>query len=343
MILYALTRRGKRGETDSMKNMMDPPVNNQAALNAPGRSRTNPLVSIMNTIRKDIFLYLLITPGLLYFLIFKYVPMWGVLISFKDYSPFLGFLDSEWVGLKHFERFFSNPEFWNLLRNTMMINLLNLIFFFPLPIIISLALNEIRNKWFKGMIQSIIYLPHFLSWVVIAGISLIMLSKSEGVINELFSLAGWGRVDFLTNPKLFWGVLTVQSIWKEVGWGTVIFLAAIAGVDVQLYEAAKLDGAGRLRQMWNVTLPSIRNVILILLILQIGHIMDVGFEQVYLMANGAVSEVSDVFDTYVYRVGILQGQFSYSTAVGLFKSVIGVTLVVFANWLSKKFGEEGIY
>jgi putative aldouronate transport system permease protein len=294
-------------------------------------------------LRRDMFLYLLVFPGLLYFLVFKYIPMWGVLIAFQEYSPYLGFLKSEWVGLEHFERLFANPEFYRIFRNTMAINLLSLIFFFPLPIVLSLMMNELRLQWFKKTIQSIVYLPHFLSWVVIVGMSFLMLSQSEGVINQLLVAFGYEKIDFLTNPDYFWVLLTLQSIWKEAGWGTVLFLAAIASVDTQQYEAAKLDGAGRLRQMWHVTLPAIRNVIIILLILRIGHIMDVGFEQVYLMMNGAVSEVAEVFDTYVYRVGILQAQFSYSTAVGLFKSFIGVALVIAANWLAKKFGEEGVY
>lgn len=294
-------------------------------------------------LRRDLFLYLLVFPGLLYFLVFKYIPMWGVLIAFQEYSPYLGFLHSEWVGGEHFQRLFANPEFYRIFRNTMAINALSLIFFFPLPVVLSLMMNELRLQWFKKTIQSIVYLPHFLSWVVIVGMSFLMLSQSEGIINQLLAAFGHEKIDFLTNPDYFWVLLTLQSIWKEVGWGTVLFLAAIASVDTQQYEAAKLDGAGRLRQMWHVTLPAIRNVIIILLILRIGHIMDVGFEEVYLMMNGAVSEVAEVFDTYVYRVGILQAQFSYSTAVGLFKSFIGVALVIFANWLAKKFGEEGVY
>lgn len=299
--------------------------------------------SVWNPIRRDLFLYLLILPGVLFFFIFKYVPMWGILISFQNYSPYSGFLHSQWVGFEHFGRFFSNTDFSILFRNTMAINLLNLIFFFPLPIIVSLLLNELKGEGFKKSLQSIIYLPHFLSWVIIAGLSFLMLSKDQGVINQLLESSGHGKMDFLTEPKYFWVLLTLQSIWKELGWGTVIFLAAMSGVDPQLYEAARMDGAGRFRQMWNVTLPGIRNVIIILLILRIGHIMDVGFEQVYLMMNGAVSNVADVFDTYVYRVGIQQGNFSYSTAVGLFKSVVGVLLVIGANKLAKKFGEEGIY
>lgn len=307
------------------------------------RGITGAVASAVKTLRKDIFLYVLILPGVLYFLVFKYVPMWGVIISFQDYSAYLGLLHSPWVGLEHFQRFFSNPDFFKLFRNTMMINLLSLIFFFPLPIALSLMMNEIKQQWFKKIIQSIVYLPHFLSWVIIVGISFLMLSKSEGVINQLLEYAGFARIDFLTEPRYFWVVLTLQSIWKEVGWGTVIFLAAIAGVDIQLYEAARMDGAGRLRQMWHVTLPAIRNVIITLLILRIGHMMDVGFEQVYLMMNGAVSDVAEVFDTYVYRVGILQGEFSFSTAVGLFKSVVGLLLVVGANRMAKLLGEEGVY
>ncbi|WP_408638528.1 ABC transporter permease [Paenibacillus baimaensis] len=288
-------------------------------------------------------LYLLGLPGILFFIVFKYLPMWGIIIAFQDYSPFQGLLQSPWVGFKHFERLFAHPDFFMLLRNTMAINVLNLVFFFPLPILLSMLLNEVSHQFFKRVVQSIIYLPHFLSWVIIAGICFLMLSKGEGIVNKLLEAVGIGKIDFLTNPDLFWGLLTVQSIWKEAGWGTVIFLAAIAGIDPQLYEAAKMDGASRLRQAWHVTLPAIRSVIIILLILRIGHIMDVGFEQVFLMMNGAVSEVAEVFDTYVYRLGIRQGQFSFTTAVGLFKSVIGLILVILSNRLAKRFGEEGVY
>jgi len=312
------------------------------AVKAHGKEASR-IRSVWRGLRRDKYLYLIAAPMLLYFLIFKYVPMWGILIAFKNYTPYVGFWNSPWVGLDHFERFFSNSDFAILLRNTLAINVLNLILFFPLPILLSVMLNEVRIEWVKRTMQSVIYLPHFLSWVVIAGITFLMLSTSDGVINKLLFAFGFDKVDFLTSPRLFWLLLTVQSIWKEAGWGTVIFLAAIASVDPGLYEAAKMDGAGRLRQIWHVTLPAIRNVIIILLILRIGHMMDVGFEQVYLMMNGAVSDVADVFDTYVYRSGIQQAQFSYSTAVGLFKSVVGVVLVVVTNRLAKKFGEEGIY
>ncbi|RAU96133.1 sugar ABC transporter permease [Paenibacillus sp. YN15] len=306
----------------------------------PGKSRSRRL---WLDVRRDRYLYLLAFPGLLFFLIFKYVPMWGVTIAFQNYSPYQGMFKSDWVGLEHFISFFSNPDFLLLFRNTMAINLMSLILFFPLPIVLSLLLNEIRREGYKRLVQSIVYMPHFLSWVIISGLTFMLFAKGEGLVNNLLEAAGFERMNFLTNPNGFWLMLTMQSIWKEAGWGTIIFLAAIAGVDPQLYEAARMDGAGRIRQMWHVTLPAIRNVIIILLILRLGHMMDVGFEQVFLMYNGAVSQVAEVFDTYVYRVGIQQGQFSFSTAAGLFKSLVGLALVVGSNALAKKLGQDGIY
>lgn len=308
--------------------------------NGRGQTRTQ---NVLFGLKRDRYLYVLALPMLAYFVIFKYIPIWGILISFQDYSPYMGFWKSEWVGFEHFHRLFSNPDFLILLRNTLGINVLNLLFFFPLPIVLSLMLNEVKKQVYKKWVQSIVYLPHFLSWVIIVGISFLMFSQSEGIINKLLEAIGLPHFDFLTNVNWFWGILTAQSIWKDAGWGTIIFLAAMAAIDPQLYEAAKMDGAGRLRQAWHVTLPCIRSVIVILLILRIGHIMDVGFEQVYLMMNGAVSQVADVFDTYVYRSGIQQGQFSYSTAVGLFKSVVGLVMVIGANHLAKRFGEDGVY
>ncbi|MGG4035948.1 sugar ABC transporter permease [Paenibacillus cisolokensis] len=291
---------------------------------------------------KEKYLYMLALPGLVYFLIFKYLPMAGIVIAFQDFSPFLGIADSAWVGFSHFERLFSNPDFPILFRNTMAISLMNLVFFFPMPIILALLLNEVRSSLYKRAVQSIIYLPHFLSWVIISTLTFIMLS-SDGVVNLLIDHFGFSKRNFLTNPDIFWFILTGQTMWKEAGWGTIIFLAAIAGVNPQLYEAARIDGASRFRQIWHITLPAIRNVIFIMLILRLGDIMEVGFEQVFLMYNGAVSDVAEVFDTYVYRTGVQQGQFSYSTAVGLFKSVVGLVLVILSNLLAKKFGEEGVY
>lgn len=294
-------------------------------------------------LRKDKYLYLLALPGLIFFFIFKYIPMYGIIISFQNYSPYAGILHSPWVGFEHFERFFSNPDFMLLLRNTLAINFMKLFLFFPLPILLSIMLNELRSEAYKRVIQTIIYMPHFLSWVIISGLTFLLFATGEGFVNKFLESMGVAKWNVLTNPNVFWGMITVQSMWKEAGWGTIIFLAAIAGVDTQLYEAARMDGANRLRQIWHVTLPAIRSVIVILLILRLGDIMEVGFEQVFLMYNGAVSDVAEVFDTYVYRVGVQQGQFSFSTAVGLFKSVIGLTLVIVSNKLAKRFGEDGVY
>jgi putative aldouronate transport system permease protein len=292
---------------------------------------------------RDKQLYILAAPGLLFFLVFKYLPMWGLVIAFQEYSPYKGILGSKWVGLEHFHRFFSNQDFFILLRNTLSISFLNLFFYFPVPIIISLMLNEVFNERFKKITQTIIYFPHFLSWVIIYGLTFVMLNQTDGVINKIIQLIGGQPIPFLSSEKMFWPMLVFQNIWRDSGWGTVIFLAALAGVDPSLYEAARIDGAGRFKQIWHVTLPGIRNVIIVVFILRLGQVLDVGFEQVYLMSNAAVSNVSDIFDTYVYRNGIMNGQFSYSSAVGIFKSVVGTIMVISANRLSKTFGQEGIY
>jgi putative aldouronate transport system permease protein len=300
-------------------------------------------VGFFAKLARDKQLYMLAAPGLLFFLIFKYLPMWGLVIAFKEYSPYKGILGSKWVGIEHFERFFSNQDFFILLRNTLSISFLNLLFFFPVPIIISLMLNEVINVRFKKVTQTIIYFPHFLSWVIIYGLTYVMLNQTDGVINKIIQQLGGESIPFLSSQRMFWPMLVFQNIWKDAGWGTVIFLAALAGIDPTLYEAARIDGSGRFKQIWHVTLPGIRNVIMVVLILRLGQVLDVGFEQVYLMSNAAVSNVSDIFDTYVYRNGIMNGQFSYSSAVGIFKSVVGTIMVISANRLSKVFGQEGIY
>ncbi len=292
---------------------------------------------------KDRWLYLFLLPGLVYFIVYKYLPMWGVLISFQNYQPHLGIWNSQWVGFKHFERFFSEPEFWMLFRNTLYIAFLDLMIFFPITIIIALLLNEVRKEMFKRFVQTMVYVPHFLSWVVVVGISYILLTTEGGIINELISWLGGDKIPFLMSQDWFRPLIIIQMIWKDAGWGTIIFLAALAGVDSQLYEAARIDGANRWRLLWHITLPSIRSVIVILLILRLGNFLDLGFEQIFLMLNAMNREVGEVFDTYVYQVGIRQGQFSYSAAVGLFKSIVGFILVIGANSLAKKFGEEGIY
>lgn len=299
--------------------------------------------AVIRDLIRDRWLYFMLAPGIAYFIIFKYVPMYGITMSFQDYQPYLGFFDSPWVGFKHFERFFSEPQFWMLFRNTAILALYNLIFFFPLPIVLALMLNEVRSSFYKRFVQTLVYIPHFVSWVVVVGIFYMLFTTENGLINEfLFQLTG-KKVAFLQDPDWFRSMIVSQSIWKEVGWGTIIFLAALAGVDLQLYEAARMDGAGRWRQLWHITLPAIKSTIVILLILRLGNFLDSGFEQIFLMLNPTTRDVGEVFDTYVYVKGLTQAQYSYSAAVGLFKSVVGLVLVVSANWLAKRFGEEGVY
>ncbi|TDF91153.1 ABC transporter permease [Paenibacillus piri] len=285
----------------------------------------------------------MLLPGVIYFLVFKYLPMWGMLIAFQDYQPFLGFSGSKWVGLQHFRLFFEDAIFWKLFTNTLVLAFYNIIFFFPLPIVIALLLNEVRIELFKKAVQTFIYIPHFVSWVVVVGIVYMFFTTEGGLVNELLAAVGLEKIQFLASESWFRTMIILEMIWKESGWGTIIFLAALAGVETTLYEAARMDGAGRMRQLWHVTLPSIRSTIIILLILRLGSFLDLGFEQIFLMLNAMNREVGEVFDTYVYTSGIQQGRFSYSTAVGLFKSVIGLVLVLAANYLAKKFGEEGVY
>ncbi|SDM80986.1 carbohydrate ABC transporter membrane protein 1, CUT1 family (TC 3.A.1.1.-) [Paenibacillus sp. yr247] len=300
------------------------------------------LASKSIAILQDWDLYLLAIPGVLYFVIFKYLPMWGVLLSFEDYSPFLGFWESPWVGFKHFITLFTYEHFWELLRNTLLISFYQLLFFFPVPIILALLLNEVRYLVFKKLVQSVIYLPHFISWVVIASMTYVLLSGG-GVVNHLIQASGGHTINFLSAPEMFRILIVSQDIWKEAGWGTIIYLAALSSVDPMLYEAAVVDGANRWQQMWHITLPSIRSTIIILLLLRLGHVLDVGFEQIFLMLNTLVQNVGDVFETFVYTKGLVGGQFSFASAVGLFKSVISLIIVAGANWLTKKSGEEGIY
>jgi len=298
---------------------------------------------MLKQMRKDSWLYLMILPGLLYFLVFKYGPMWGLLMAFQNYQPMHGIWGSSWVGLQHFATLFGDDNFWMLFRNTFILAIYNLLFFFPLPILLALLLNEVRSGLYKRSIQTMVYIPHFLSWVVIVGIFYILLTTEGGLINELLVLLGFEKVAFLLSDGWFRTLIIGQRIWKEAGWGTIIFLAALSGVDQQLYEASRIDGASRLRQVWHITLPSIRSTIVILLILRLGDFMDTGFEQIFLMLNAMNRNVGEVFDTYVYTLGLTQGQYSYSSAVGMFKSAIGLVLVIGANKLAKRFGEEGVY
>ncbi|MCL6601316.1 MAG: sugar ABC transporter permease [Paenibacillus sp.] len=298
--------------------------------------------SLIN-LKKYKLLYLMILPGLLYFVVFKYLPMGGLIIAFQDYQPYKGITGSPWVGFKHFIRLFTEPTFFMLLRNTLVLFAMNIFIFFPLPIVVALMLNEVRHKFFKSAIQTIIYIPHFLSWVIIVSISYVFMTVDGGVLNELIVSLGGKKISFLTSPEWLRTVYIGQIIWKELGWSTIIYLAAITVVDTQLYEAAQMDGAGRLRKTWHVTLPAIRPVIITLLILKIGHTLDLGFEHMYLLLNSLNRDVAEIFDTYIYTAGLRNGQLSFSTTVGLFKGVVGLILVILSNKFAKKIGEDGVY
>ncbi len=287
--------------------------------------------------------YFMMLPGILFFIIFKYLPMWGVIMAFQNYQPHLGMWHSEWVGLAHFNRFFHEPTFWQLFRNTVLLAIYDFAFYFPVTIIIALLLNEVRKESYKRVIQSLIYVPHFLSWVVIVGIFYILFTTEGGIVNEAIAKLGGDKIPFLLSAGWFRTMIISEIVWRQAGWGTIIILAALAGISPMLYESAKMDGANRWQQLWHITLPSIRSVIVILVILRLGHFLDLSFEQIFLNLNSVNRNVGDTFDTYVYRIGITQGQFSYSAAVGLFKSTVGLLLVIGANKLAKKFGEEGIF
>lgn len=289
------------------------------------------------------WLYALLLPGLLYFILFKYVPMGGLVIAFKDYSPFLGIWGSKWVGLEQFRKFFSTPDFWRLFRNTLGISLLQLVLYFPAPIILSLFLNEVRHAGYKRTIQTLIYVPHFVSWVIVASLTYQLFNVSDGVINVLIKEITGETIDILSKSSTFWGLIVGQDIWRETGYGTIIYLAALAGVDQEMYEAARVDGAGRWRLMWHITLPAIKGTIIMMLILRVGGLLNTGYEQIFLMRNDLNIEMADVFDTYIYTRGIKNGQYSFSAAAGMFKSVVGMIMVLGSDRISKACGESGIY
>ena len=265
------------------------------------------LRSAIKDIKRDKYLLLLISPGVLFLILFKYIPMGGIVIAFKNYSIFKGIWDSDWVGFENFRRVFSSSDFLMVLRNTLIISTYNIIFVFPVPIILSIILNEIRSRYFKKIVQTVIYMPHFVSWVVIAGIMLSVLSPTYGIAKEVFEFLGRKPIVLMASRQHFRTLLVLSSIWKESGWGTIIYLAAFSTIDPNLYEAAVVDGAGKLRRIWNITLPSIKGVIVLLLIINIGNIMNAGFDQILAMQNDLVRPVSDVFETYVFRRGLQRG------------------------------------
>ena len=289
------------------------------------------------------YLYLMFLPVLLYYVFFRYAPMLGLSIAFKDYNAFLGFDKSPWVGFRYFRQFFNSIYLWRLVRNTLLINLYDLIFNFPASIVLALLLNEVQNRRFKKVTQTITYLPYFISSVVIASMMVQFLSPSSGIINNLIAALGGERQYFMVQPESFRTIYTLMNLWKNIGWNSIIFLAAISGINGELYEACMVDGGGYIRRMWHITLPGIAGTIVVLLIMRLGHVMDAGYETILLLQNNANLETSDVIGTYVYRRGLKGGEYSYGTAVGMFQSVIGFTMVIFANWLSRRYSETSLW
>ena len=297
---------------------------------------------LWNSILKEKYLYMLLLPGIIFYILFRYLPIFGIVIAFEDYNIFKGFFNSEWVGLKNFYDIFHSTDFWKVFRNTMVISSLKIVFGFPVPIIIALMLNEIASTRFKRSIQTIIYLPHFISWVVISGIMLAILSPNYGIAGAIFRALDQDPINLLASTRYFRPILVISDIWKEMGWGTIIYLASLTQIDPTLYEAAIADGANKWKRLWHITLPAITGVIVMMLILRIGNLMNAGFEQILVLQNDMVIDISDIFETFVYRYGLQHGNYSFTTAVGLFNSVIATVLIVSADRISKSIGEEGL-
>lgn len=294
-------------------------------------------------IRKNYDLYLLLIPGLVMIVLFKYVPMYGITIAFKDFNIFEGIMKSQWVGFENFQKLFTTPEFFRIFRNTLLISCYKIIFNFPLPIIIAICLNEMRCLKLKKTIQTVIYLPHFLSWVIVAGIFSSVLSTSGGIVNSLIENFGGQPIPFLMSKQWFRSILVLTDGWKTMGWGSIIYIAAISGIDQELYEAAEMDGAGRLKKIWHITLPMLSSTIVLMLILRLGTIMVDGQEQVLMLYNPTVYETGDILTTYVYRMGIGKMDYSFSSAVGLLNSVISLFLVLSGNYISGKLTNRSIW
>lgn len=303
--------------------------------------KKNKRSTIIKTLKMNKYYYFMLLPGIVFFIIFAYLPMFGLIIAFKDYNFVDGVLKSPWAApdiFKWFKIAFNGDSFLTVFKNTLIISFLKILFNFPAPILLALFINEVRKTFFKKVVQTIIYLPHFISWVVISGIMFTLFSSSNGVLST-FGI----KASILMDVRHFRGLLVVSEMWKEAGWGTVIYLAAISGISVDMYEAATIDGANRIQQILHITLPSILSTVAILLILRTGQIMSAGFDQIFVLYSPVTYSVADILDTYVYRTGLAVGRFSLATAVGLFKSVIGFILIVSTNTIVKRMGESGLW
>lgn len=307
---------------------------------APARQKKNGFSAYM---RQNAWLYIFLIPGMVFLFIMNYLPMFGIVIAFKDFRVVKGIMGSPWVGLKHFEYLFHAPDFWRILRNSIVLSLMRLICGFPMPIILALMMNEMGSQGYKRTMQTILYLPHFISWVIVISILYNLLSTSTGMVNNLIVQMGGEKIPFLTTSSMFRPIMVMTDIWKGAGWGTIVYMAAISGIDSSLYEAAIIDGATRMQRIWYVTLPTIAGTIVVMLIMRTGSILSNGFEEVYLLKNALTSDVADIFETYTYEIGLQSGQFSYASAVGLFQSVVGCLLIMITNTASRKIGGGGLW
>lgn len=293
-------------------------------------------------IRKNFWMYVIILPVLIYLIIFCYKPMYGIVIAFKDYRSTLGIMESPWVGFKHFKRFFGDVYFVRLLRNTLSISFLSLLFSFPASVLLALLLNEVKVSWFKRTVQTITYMPHFIATVVVCSL-LTTYCQSNGLFNQIITLFGGKATSLLSKPEYFYPIYVGSAVWQNLGWNSIIFMAALASIDQEQYEAARIDGAGRLSQIWYITLPGIVPTISMLLILNLGKVLNVGYEKIILLYQPLTYEVADVISTYTYRKGLIDAEFSYSTAVNLFNSIANILFLTCANKISKKMGQSGLF
>lgn len=326
------TRRGQQAPTDTNDDdagsPASPPVRRKQGLRAH--------------FLRDRSLVLMALPAVVLLVVFAYVPLLGNVVAFQSYSPFIGIPASPWVGLENFARVFRDPNFWNAVRNTLVITGFQLVFFFPVPIALALLLNSLIRPAMRATIQAIVYLPHFFSWVLVVSVFQQLLGGA-GLLSQMLRANGWNGMDIMTNPDTFLFLITSQAVWKDAGWGIIVFLAALAAIDPEQYEAAAVDGANRWRRMWHVTLPGLRSVIVLLLILRLGDALTVGFEQMILQRDAVGAEAAEVLDTFVYYTGIQNGDWSYAAAAGLIKGVISLGLILAANKVAHLFGENGVY
>ena len=292
---------------------------------------------------RDYQLYLLLALPIIYFVVFKYIPMYGAAIAFQDYNIFQGVTGSEWIGFENFRQLFAMSQFYIVVRNTLILNFLDLVFSFPAPILLAILLNELSVAWYKKIAQTILYLPHFISWIIIGGLVYQMFSNNGGLVNNMITAMGFDAVPFLTNKQAWLLVYLGTGIWQSAGWGTIIYLAALTGINKELYEAADVDGAGRLKKIWHITLPGIRSTVVVMLIMQLGKIMTIGFERPFVMGNTLVMDYAEVISTFGEKAGRQSAPDSLATPMGLFQDLVGLVVVIIANTIAKRFGEQGIW